>query len=99
MKHAGPAALDELESLLGRLRTIAGLKEKSRGVFYRSGKAFLHFHEDPCGLFADVRLAASFERHDVTRAGQRNVLLKKIVNAMDDQASRVHPAGKRRVLR
>ncbi len=55
MKHAGPAALDRLELLLVQIRTLPGLVEKSRGVFYRKGKAFLHFHEDPAGLFADVR--------------------------------------------
>jgi hypothetical protein len=54
MKHATPAALDRLEDLLAELRTLP-LKEKSRGVFYRRSRAFLHFHEDPAGLFADLR--------------------------------------------
>jgi hypothetical protein len=63
MKHAGPAAIDRLEPLLERLRPLPGLAEKGRGVFYRRGRAFLHFHEDPAGLFADVRLeGADFER-------------------------------------
>jgi hypothetical protein len=55
MKHAGAAALDELEGLLISIRALTGLKERSRGVFYHRSKAFLHFHEDPAGLFADVR--------------------------------------------
>ena len=58
MKHAGGEALDRLEPLLERLRACPGMKEKTRGVFYRAGRAFLHFHEDPAGLFADVRDAA-----------------------------------------
>lgn len=63
MKHAGPAALDELEPLIERLRAVPGLQEKSRGVFYRGSRAFLHFHEDPTGLYADVRSAAGdFDR-------------------------------------
>jgi hypothetical protein len=68
MKHATPAALDQLEPLLAELRALDGVVEKSRGVFYRKGRAFLHFHEDPKGLFADVRDAAGadFERIDVT---------------------------------
>ena len=57
MRHAGQASLDELEPLLGRLRELPGLVEKKRGVFYVRGKAFLHFHEDPAGLFADIRMA------------------------------------------
>lgn len=80
MKHASPAALDALEPLLADLRTLAGLAglaEKSRGVFYRKGRAFLHFHEDPKGLFADVRETAGldFERIDITEAAGRARLL------------------------
>ena len=69
MKHAGSQALDQLEPLLARVRALPGLTEKSRGIFYRKSKAFLHFHEDPKGLFADIRDAAGsdFERIDVTR--------------------------------
>lgn len=68
MKHAGARALDTLAPLLAELRAAPGLVEKGRGVFYRKGRAFLHFHEDPKGLFADVRNASGddFERFDVT---------------------------------
>lgn len=55
MRHARPEDLDRLEPLLARLRAFPALKEKSRGVFYVKGRAFLHFHGDPAGLFADVR--------------------------------------------
>lgn len=58
MKHAGPAALDALEPLLERIRATGVLKEKGRGIFYLKSRAFLHFHEDPKGLFADIRNAA-----------------------------------------
>lgn len=68
MKHAGPAVLDSIEPLLAQLRALPGLKEKSRGSFYWKSRGFLHFHEDPKGLFADIRLAdgSDFERLDVT---------------------------------
>lgn len=68
MKHAGEQALDQLEPLLGELRALPGMVEKKRGVFYRKSKAFLHFHEDPRGLFADLRDATGedFDRFDVT---------------------------------
>jgi hypothetical protein len=77
MKHASPTALDALEPLLADLRTLAGLVEKSRGVFYRKGRAFLHFHEDPKGLFGDIRdaVGADFERVDVTGEAGRAQLL------------------------
>jgi len=77
MKHATSAALDALEPLLAELRTLPGLVEKSRGVFYRKSRAFLHFHEDPKGLFADVRTAdgSDFERIDVTEPPGRAALI------------------------
>ena len=82
MKHVTSEGLDRLESLLEDLRGLEGLVEKKRGLFYRRSKAFLHFHEDPAGLFADVRLAFDFERHRVTtRAEQRN-LWRKIKAAL-----------------
>jgi hypothetical protein len=77
MKHATATALDQLEPLIAQLRALPGLVEKSRGVFYRKGKAFLHFHEDPKGLFADIRdtAGADFDRIDVTVAqGQAKLL-------------------------
>ncbi len=61
MKHAGPLALDRLESLLLQVRTIPGLKEKRRGVFYCRSRACLHFHEHGSGLWADLRNPAESE--------------------------------------
>ena len=79
MRHAGPAALDRLEPLLAAVRALPGLAEKSRGTFYRKGRAFLHFHEDPQGLFADIRDAAGadFERIEVSGETGRAELLRR----------------------
>ncbi len=72
MRHARAEALDELEPMLVELRAVDGLTERSRGVFYRGSRAFLHFHEDPAGAHVDVRLGVEFERHRVaTRAEQQ----------------------------
>ena len=78
MKHATPAILDTIEPLLAEIRALGGLTEKSRGIFYRKSRAFLHFHEDPEGLFADVRDASGrdFERIDVTEQAGRRALLE-----------------------
>ncbi len=76
MKHAGAAALDQLEPLLAAIRLLPGLTEKGRGVFYRKGRAFLHFHEDAAGLFADVRLTgADFDRFRVETGDERSAFL------------------------
>ena len=79
VKHAGPAALEELEPLLAEIRATApGLVEKSRGVFYRRSKAFLHFHEDPTGMYADLRTSDAFERFPATTEAERSALVRRI---------------------
>jgi hypothetical protein len=78
VRHARAAALDELEPLILRLRQVDGLVERTRGVFYRKSKAFLHFHEDPSGLYADVRFAADFERFRVQTLAEQEALLEKV---------------------
>jgi len=78
MRHATAEALDELEPLLQSIRLLPGLKETSRGVFYRKGRAFLHFHEDPAGLFADLRTGADFQRRCVNAPEDRMALLAEI---------------------
>jgi hypothetical protein len=70
MKHAGSAALGRLDDLLTLLRRRADLVEKRPGVFYRRGRAFLHFHEDPEGLFADIRPGDRWERLPVNDADE-----------------------------
>jgi hypothetical protein len=77
MKHAGSDALDQLEPLLARVRALPGLVEKKRGTFYRKSRAFLHFHEDPKGMFADIRVGDSkdFDRIDVTAPAGADALI------------------------
>ena len=75
MKHVSTAGLDELDDLLLKLRRVDGLTEKKRGVFSRGSRAFLHFHEDPSGLYADIRIDGEFERMRVTTKAERKRLL------------------------
>ena len=73
MRHARDQDLDRIEGLLVQLRALPGLTEKKRGVFYRKSKSFLHFHEDPKGMFADI--SDPDERIDVTGApGQARLM-------------------------
>ena len=78
MRHARADALDRLEPLLERLRQLEGLREKSRGVFYRGSKAFLHFHEDGDDFYADVRFGDDFERLCVTTRAAQAQLVKQV---------------------
>ena len=75
MRHAGDKALDELEPLLQQVRTLPSLREKKRGSFYRGGKGFLHFHEDPAGFFADIKLDDDYTRMRVSTAAERKAFL------------------------
>jgi hypothetical protein len=78
MKHAGDKALDPLEPVLARLRKIPGMVERSRGVFYRKSSAFLHFHEDPAGFFADVKYGDDWQRLPANSARDVTALLRKV---------------------
>ena len=77
MKHAGEQALDALEPVLKVVRQCERLTEKKRGIFYRKREAFLHFHEDAGGLFADLKVVTSGEyvRFRVSTAAERNAFL------------------------
>jgi hypothetical protein len=78
MKHATAEALAQIPELLEQLRAVPGLVEKGPGVFYRKGRAFLHFHEDPAGLFADVRPGDEWVRIEVSGEGGKAALVLEI---------------------
>lgn len=81
MRHARPEDLTPLAAVLERLRAVPGLKEKKPGIFYRGSAAFLHFHVDPAGLFADVRPAGAWERLPVDTPEQQQALLDVVAGA------------------
>ncbi|HMK99331.1 MAG TPA: hypothetical protein VK428_04010 [Acidimicrobiales bacterium] len=57
---------------------MPGLVEKKTGVFYRKSKPFLHFHDDPSGLHADVRFEDEFERIRVETVLEQQALMTRI---------------------
>ena len=82
MKHAGDEALDALEDLMTEIRKLDGLRERRRGAFYKKSIGFLHFHEDPAGLFADLKIGDRFERFPVSTESERKRLLAKASAAL-----------------
>ena len=85
VRHASPADLERISDLLAKLRSTDGLVERTPGVFYRRSRAFLHFHEDPTGMFADVRLAGDdFTRLRVTSRSQQASLLRQVRRAVGE---------------
>lgn len=75
MKHAGEEAIATLANLRSAICLLDGLKEKKPGIFYRKSKPFLHFHEDPAGLFADVRFEDDWERFSINTPVEQQQLL------------------------
>ena len=72
--------LRALEPFLISLRGLRGLVERKPGIFYVKSRTYLHFHEDPAGIFADVKLVAEkFERFPVNTKHEQDVLLKHVV--------------------
>jgi hypothetical protein len=84
VRHATPDDLEEVRSLIERLRAVPSLVEHKPGTFYRRSRAFLHFHQDPSGMYVDVRLddKKDFERFRVTTAKERARLLGLVRRAV-----------------
>jgi hypothetical protein len=80
VKHAGDEALDALRGLLEQVRKHKSLIERKRGVFYMKSTAFLHFHEDPAGLFADLRVGKDWKRFPVGTKSEQRVFLSALAS-------------------
>ncbi len=78
MKHAGEATLNLIEPVLRELRELEGVRERKPGIFYRKSQALLHFHEDPAGIFADVRTSSEWLRLPVNTASERRHLVRVV---------------------
>jgi hypothetical protein len=90
MKHADAAALAALCDVIENLRRRPVLVEKKLGIFYTKGRAFLHFHNDPTGLFADLRRGAEWQRFPVNDPEECTTLLAAVDRVLKE-ASRHRP--------
>ncbi|HXM87796.1 MAG TPA: hypothetical protein VN916_00010 [Candidatus Acidoferrum sp.] len=93
MKHAGPDALDQLEPILVEIRRLDGLKEKKRGSFYTRAGGFLHFHEDPAGFFADLKVGDDYVRLPINSKAQTQTFLRRAAAALNSVKSGRRRAG------
>jgi len=78
VKHADAATLATLSDLIENLRKRSALVEKQLGVFYTKSRAFLHFHQDPTGLFADLRDGSDWRRFPVNKPDECAMLLAAV---------------------
>ncbi|MEO2169615.1 MAG: hypothetical protein ABGY42_16150 [bacterium] len=67
-----------ISPLLGSLRANAALVESKSGKFLLGGRDFLHFHEEPGGIVADVKLSGGYVRLPVNTPSEQAELLDRI---------------------
>jgi hypothetical protein len=75
LKHARSAALKTLAPLLAEIRREEMTGERKPGTFYRKGQGILHFHEDPAGFFADLKVGGAWRRFPVNHSRETATLL------------------------
>ena len=88
MKHADVRALEAVSHLIENLRRRSDLVEKRLGIFYTKGRAFLHFHKDPTGLFADLREAGEWQRFPVNDPDECARLLAAVDRTFEEAKRR-----------
>ena len=83
MRHASALSLQSLEPLLTAIRSMPTLVGHCPGIFYFRSTAFLHFHENPAGLFADVKLdLLTFERLPANTEEEHQALRRAVRGAI-----------------
>ena len=88
MKHADVRALEAVSDLIENLRRRRDLVEKRLGIFYTKARAFLHFHKDPTGLFADLRQGGDWERFPVNDPDECARLLAAVDRTLEEAKRR-----------
>ncbi len=84
------ATLDCIAPLLAVLRGYSALREVRPTVFHLNGRDFIHFHEAPDGIFADVRLSKGQVRMSVSTQAEQSELLERIEDALSTLESHSH---------
>ena len=76
------STLEHLAPLLVVLRGYSSLREVQSTVFHLDGRDFIHFHETPDGVVADVRLAKGQVRVQASTEAEQAELLERIDEAL-----------------
>ena len=54
---------------------MTGVTERKPGTFYCKGQGLLHFHEDPAGFFADLKVDGDWRRFPVNHSRETATFL------------------------
>ena len=82
------ATLDAIAPLLEVLRAHPALSEVRPTEFQIDGRDFLHFHEEPGGVVADVRLAEGRVSLPVSSGAEQGELLERIDESLSSLEAR-----------
>ena len=74
---------ETLRPLFNFLRSYSALEETAESKFLLRGKDFIHFHDDPDGLWADVKLSKGRVRVAVRTIAEQGELMGKIADKLD----------------
>lgn len=95
MRHVGKDAPASLAPVLDELRQREELDEKSPASFYLRSKAFVHFHADAAGLFADLKEDfVSFTRYRVTTQAEQRAFLARVDRCLSGAPARTTATAK-----
>ena len=72
------ATLECITPLLEVLRAYPELREVRPTAFHLNGRDFIHFHDEPEGIFADVHLSKGRVRMPVSTRSEQSELLERI---------------------
>ena len=92
MKHS---TLECIEPILKVLRAHPALSETRSATFHLEGRDFLHFQDEPEGIFADVRLASGFVRMPVSTLSEQSELIDRIDRKLSSLDSHVRDRKRR----
>jgi hypothetical protein len=87
--------LDRIAPLLDILRAHPALREPRPTVFQLNDRDFLHFHDEPEGIFADVRLTNGFVRLPVSSHSEQLELLERIDRSLSSLDAHVRDRQRR----
>ncbi|MCI0628041.1 MAG: hypothetical protein L0387_41375 [Acidobacteria bacterium] len=87
--------LERIAPLLEVLRAHPALQEIRLGEFLVEDRDFLHFHEEPEGIFADVRLTKGRVHLPVSSPSEQLEFLERIDQTLSTLESRVRDRQRR----
>jgi len=89
------ATLDRIAPLLDVLRAHPALSEARPTEFQLDGRDFLHFHDEPDGVFADVRLTEGRVSMPVSSSSEQAEFLERIDHSLSSLDARVRDRRRR----